>query len=76
MSLARPSEVAQHRGSQIGGAPVSPTAPPLIEARGLRKYFERPKRLLVAAAPPLPRLSRARPVSPTTVKKWRSSAKA
>ena len=26
---------------------------PLIEARGLRKYFERPRRLLVAAAPPL-----------------------
>ena len=29
------------------------TPPPLIEARGLRKYFERPKRLLVAASPPL-----------------------
>ena len=27
--------------------------PPLIEARGLRKYFDRPKRLLVAASPPL-----------------------
>jgi len=32
---------------------MSPVPPPLIEARGLRKYFERPKRLLVAASPPL-----------------------
>jgi len=29
------------------------TAPPLIEARGLRKYFERPRRFLAKAAPPL-----------------------
>src|SRR5512132_3695797 len=27
--------------------------PPLIEARGLHKYFERPRRLLTKAAPPL-----------------------
>ena len=27
--------------------------PPLIEARGLRKHFERPRRLLAKAAPPL-----------------------
>ena len=27
--------------------------PPLIEARGLRKHFERPRRLLSKAAPPL-----------------------
>ena len=29
------------------------TAVPLIEARGLRKHFERPRRLLTKAAPPL-----------------------
>ena len=29
------------------------TAAPLIEARGLRKHFERPRRLLTKAAPPL-----------------------
>ena len=32
---------------------MSADAPPLIEARGLRKHFERPRRLLTAAAPPL-----------------------
>ena len=32
---------------------MSADAPPLIEARGLRKHFERPRRLLTPAAPPL-----------------------
>ncbi|MEO7241911.1 MAG: oligopeptide/dipeptide ABC transporter ATP-binding protein [Variovorax sp.] len=32
---------------------ASPAAVPLIEARGLKKYFERPRRFLVKAAAPL-----------------------
>ena len=37
---------AQHEGTKVGAAP-------LIEARGLRKQFERPRRFLTRAAPPL-----------------------
>ena len=32
---------------------TAPASPPLIEARGLRKHFERPRRFLTKAAPPL-----------------------
>ena len=46
----RPQSSA-HRGGQGEGSEGS--AIPLIEARGLRKHFERPRRFLTRAAPPL-----------------------
>ncbi len=45
--------MSQALNSKPDFATASPATPPLIEARGLRKYFERPKRLLVAGSPPL-----------------------
>ena len=41
-----------HYSPENEGVPMRPL-PPLIEARGLRKHFERPRRLLSPAAPPL-----------------------
>jgi peptide/nickel transport system ATP-binding protein/oligopeptide transport system ATP-binding protein len=41
----------EYRSAQREGTPI--TAAPLIEARGLSKYFERPRRLFAEAAPPL-----------------------
>jgi peptide/nickel transport system ATP-binding protein/oligopeptide transport system ATP-binding protein len=46
-----PRGAAPRREPQAWGDDTS--AAPLIEARGLRKYFERPRRLLTKAAPPL-----------------------
>ncbi len=45
--------MSQALNSKPDFAAASPATPPLIEARRLRKYFERPKRLLVAGSPPL-----------------------
>jgi peptide/nickel transport system ATP-binding protein/oligopeptide transport system ATP-binding protein len=56
VSAAGPSLTGSHPGAQHAGAPgsaVSATVAPLIEARGLRKHFERPRHFLAKAAPPL-----------------------
>ena len=54
MSAAGPPQGAQHRSPQGEGTLVSAQPMvPLIEARGLRKHFERPRRFLAERAPPL-----------------------